>query len=664
MRALTAEAAAKKLPVRLRGVVTFFDPVRRYAFLQDATAGIFFWPGALALPGPLSLSAGEVVEIEGVALPGGFAPMVEGAAGQGAPVAATVLGRAPLPEPAAMRWDALNDDKFHNRFVEMRGVIRALKPDPETANLALEVSTPGGMVQAFVPGFDAATDRLPVEWIDVEARLRGVFSVAGNAQRQRSEVRLFVQTLDQIAPDFTSIENSFVEPPRAFPALMRFDAGRSPETRVHVEGVVTHRLPGRGLFLREGGRGLWVQSPQLSEAVPGDRVGAIGFAALAEQRTLLQDSIFRLVERGPAPEPIALTVAQARSGAHHSDLVQLQGELAGERPWVSGSALMIVAEGQRFRAELPAGVQPPPGVQTNDWLRVSGICLNDPLPSGAAPEIASDFRLLLRSPSDLAILRPAPWWTPGRIAAAIGSLLAVTAGVTVWGLLLRRRVAAQTAVIQEKLEREVVWEERNRIARELHDTLEQHLAAITMQLESVSARPAELPPAARDSLGLVRRMIAHTRGEARRSVWDLRSHTLEASGLSAALRELADALAGDRLPAITVRATGEVRRLDRQIEFHLLRVAQEAMTNAMKHAGAARIAVEVRYAPDAVQMLVRDDGRGFAPHDSPGGNGAHFGLLGIHERATKLNGELSIESAPGKGTTIALRVPLAAAIPV
>lgn len=656
VRALLAEEAAKELPVRLRGVVTFFDPVRRYAFLQDATAGIFFWPGALTLPGPLALAMGELVEIEGVTLPGGFAPMVEGVK-RSTPVKATLLGRAPLPEPAAIRWDALNDDTFHNRYVEMRGVIRATRIDPEHANLVLEVSTRGGIVHAFVPGFDAASARFPAEWIDVEAGLRGVFSVVGNAQRQRSELRLYVQTLEQISPDFAAVAKAFAEPPREFQTLLRFDGGRSPEQRVHLEGVVTHYLPGRGVYVRDGGRGLWVQSPQRIETTPGDRMGAIGFAALAEERTILQDAILRKGGRETTPEPVALTVAQARSGLHHGDLVQLQGELFEEKHWAGGSALVIVSEGQRFQAELPAVMQKRRGMKANNWLRVSGICLNEPPLPGAAAGTATDFRILLRSPGDLVVLREAPWWTPQRVVAVIGGLLAVTVGVTAWGLMLRRLVAQQTAIIQQKLEREVVWEERNRIARELHDTLEQHLAAITMQLESVNAQPAELPPAARESLGLMRGMIAHTRGEARRSVWDLRSHTLEQSGLAEALRELAATLVGGAERKIEVRTEGAVRRLDRQIEFHFLRAGQEAMTNAVKHAGATHVAVEVEYSAEAVELRVIDDGCGFDPKVLPGSNDAHFGLLGMRERATKMNGDLRVVSAPGKGTTISLRVP-------
>ena len=150
-------------------------------------------------------------------------------------------------------------------------------------------------------------------------------------------------------------------------------------------------------------------------------------------------------------------------------------------------------------------------------------------------------------------------------------------------------------------------------------------------------------------------MIQHSRGEARRSVWDLRSHTLEQRGLVFAVEEVASALADGGPRRIAVRTTGAERRLDRQVEFHLLRVAQEAMTTAVKHGAATAVEVEIRYAPDSVELVVRDNGGGFDPGAWPA-NGAHFGLLGMRERAAKLRGELRIESAPGAGTTISLTV--------
>lgn len=652
VRALSPAEAAEELPVKLRGVVTYFDPVRRFAFLQDATAGIFFYPGALAEPNPLALSVGELVEIEGFTWPGGYAPTVEAGGGRGLPVEAKSLGKGPLPQPMPMPWNALNDDNFHNRYVEMRAVVRKTSVDAAMANLVLELSTRGGLVKAFVPGFDGITKAVPENWIDMEVRLHGVFSVGGNPQRQRSELRLFVQTLDRITPDFAGVGSAFAAPARPFHTLMRFDPDALAEKRVRVEGVVTHVEPGRGVYLREAQRGLWLQSPQSAALAPGDRVAAIGFVAAADRPVLL-DAILRKLESGPAPEPLTLTSQQARSGIYHASFVQIDGEVLGDSQREGTRVFVVEADGRKFRAELAgtAGAPPPP----KSWVRVSGICLNFPPVPGPAMERPSDFHILLRTAADVTILRAAPWGTPQRIGTLIGTLLMAMAATAVWVLMLRRRVAAQTAVIQQKLEREVIWEERNRIARELHDTLEQQLAGITIQLEATRARLPGSPEAARESLVTMQAMIQHSRGEARRSVWDLRSHTLEQRGLVAALQEVAGTLVEGGGHRVAVRTTGAERRLDRQIEFHLLRVAQEAMTNAMKHGRAAEVSVGIQYAEDSVRLVVRDNGRGF-DNAVPPPNGAHFGLLGMRERAAKLRGELRIESTPGAGTTISLSV--------
>jgi signal transduction histidine kinase len=550
----------------------------------------------------------------------------------------------------------LGDDHFHNRFVEMRGVVRAVRLDSSTGDLTLDVSTPAGMLEGVVARFNPSEQRLPLHWVDVEARLHAVFSVQADPRRQRSKLRLFIQTVEQVTPDFEAVANAFAEMPRSYGSLMRFDASGSPEKRVHVHGVVTHQEPGRGFYLRDAGRGLWVQSPQQLAVERGDGVSAIGFVIPEGRHATMRDAILRKGTPGAVPEPTTLTMAQALSGTHHADFVQIDGELIEELPRAGGRSLLMEADGRRFRAELSRTAEGAmPRFPLGSRLRVSGICLNSAATARAADPRSADFQVLLRTTTDLALLRAASWWTPRRIATAIGGLLALSGATAVWGLMLRRRVAQQTAIIQQKLEREVIWEERNRIARELHDTLEQQLAAITIQLESASARLPGSPEAARESLGLMQAMVQHSRAEARRSVWDLRSHTLEQRGLAVALEELAATLSSTEQQQIEVQTVGDVRRVDRQAEFHLLRVAQEAMTNAVKHGHASHVKVELRYTSEALQLVVQDDGSGFDPQQPPS-SGVHFGLLGMRERAAKINGRLLVESAPGRGTTVSVTI--------
>jgi signal transduction histidine kinase len=152
-------------------------------------------------------------------------------------------------------------------------------------------------------------------------------------------------------------------------------------------------------------------------------------------------------------------------------------------------------------------------------------------------------------------------------------------------------------------------------------------------------------------------MLRHTRVEARRSVWDLRSKVLEVQGLGAALRSMAAGASSEEGPAVLLDIGELTRPLPPGSDFHLLRIAQEALANAVKHAAAREVRISLHETPDAVVLTVRDDGRGFsaAPPDAPGTS--HFGLLGMYERVEKIGAVLDIQSSPGHGCTVSVTLP-------
>jgi signal transduction histidine kinase len=275
------------------------------------------------------------------------------------------------------------------------------------------------------------------------------------------------------------------------------------------------------------------------------------------------------------------------------------------------------------------------------------------------------FRLHLPGPAGVTVVARAPWWTPQRLLVALGLTSALAALGLGGAWMLRRQVNRQLGIIGDKLRAEAVSQERDRMARDLHDTLEQQLSGVALQLDGLDDAVKTNPPAASQALTLARRMLRYTRLEARRSVWDLRSQVLEQHGLAAALRAMAHASATPASPGIAVQVTGPERRLPAAVEFHLFRIAQEAVTNALKHSGARHIGIEVTHLPDHTRLTVRDDGRGFDPDSKELSPGPHFGLLGMRERAAKIGVELNFAAAPGSGCAITATVPVAppAALP-
>jgi ligand-binding sensor domain-containing protein/signal transduction histidine kinase len=202
-----------------------------------------------------------------------------------------------------------------------------------------------------------------------------------------------------------------------------------------------------------------------------------------------------------------------------------------------------------------------------------------------------------------------------------------------------------------------VLAERTRIAREIHDNLAQEMLGISVQLEVVART---LPPSAevaKTHLDRVRILVRHGIAEARRYVWDLRSQALEKNDLPKALADTARRLTSDTSIQVQVDVSGTFRPLPHLVEDNVLRLGQEAINNAVQHAHAEHIFVNLRFDPKRLQLSVRDDGQGFRDQTQPDAPD-HFGLVGMRERAEQIGGTLSIHSANGSGTEIVVDVPI------
>jgi ligand-binding sensor domain-containing protein/signal transduction histidine kinase len=232
------------------------------------------------------------------------------------------------------------------------------------------------------------------------------------------------------------------------------------------------------------------------------------------------------------------------------------------------------------------------------------------------------------------------------------AVLALLAVLAVAGGIHRLRVA------QVRARFGAVLAERSRIARDLHDTLEQAFTGLALQLDAARSRLGQRDAdAARSHLDTARQLLRHSRSEARRSVSDLRSTTLEGADLATALSRAAEQLSAGTLVRIVVHIRGTPGPLPSGVEQNLFRIGQEAVTNAIKHAQAHEVEIDLSFHADRVELHVRDDGRGFDA-GSMGMPSGHFGLLGMRERAEQLGGELRLRSRPERGTEVMVAVPI------
>jgi signal transduction histidine kinase len=236
------------------------------------------------------------------------------------------------------------------------------------------------------------------------------------------------------------------------------------------------------------------------------------------------------------------------------------------------------------------------------------------------------------------------WWFYGLVAMTLA-----LAGLGLHRVRVRQ-VEAQFAA---------VLDERTRMSRELHDTLAQGFAGIAIHLDAATACLPKGAQELRDHLALARALVRQSLAEARRAVLDLRPQALEHADLATALSEMAGRLTAGS--AIRVEAAGESRRLPSAVESHLLRIAQEAVTNALRHAGAREIRVRLDFGADRVSLRIQDDGHGFAA-DSAGTaaqlGAGHLGLVGIRERVARIGGQFTLHSRAGSGTEVVVEVPL------
>jgi PAS domain S-box-containing protein len=206
---------------------------------------------------------------------------------------------------------------------------------------------------------------------------------------------------------------------------------------------------------------------------------------------------------------------------------------------------------------------------------------------------------------------------------------------------------------QETLRKLAVMEERNRIAREIHDTLAQAFTAIVVQLEAAQDVLITSRSKANSHIMQARRLAQKSLAEARRSVWELRPHQLERGGLTVGVKRLADE-AKHAGVSIQYKIKGKPQMIPQKIERNLLRISQEALTNTIRHADASEVLIQVTFRPRTIQLLFQDNGKGFNLKSIPKG----FGLIGMRERANEINSNLTLSSKRGKGTRIVVDVEL------
>lgn len=656
IRALSQDQGAKGYPVHVKAIVTHFDESADATLvIHDGSFGQFVMPPTdrASVPEWADLQRGDRIEIVGRTLRGGFAPNIE-------PTQIRRLGHAALPEPKQIPFTAMLTGRHDCDYVEIVGVVQRvyLPSDPNIHTLYADVAYGDGVVRAAF--WDYSTDDIQ-KFVDARVRLRGNVGTLFGPTEQLRGVSLFVGhtrdiTVLDAAPDPFSL------PTRTIRSLYNYSADGEANRRIRIRGVITCYVPGHPveltdftsttkfrhirhvLYVDDGTGGTRIETEQPQQVQSGAVVEVVGFPAVTPGKPIITNAVFRVAGDAAAqPTPVQVSAKTVLSPDNDAALVHMQGNLLSLLTNPTERILVLKVGETVFEADLPeeAGTGGLDQIRLGSVVAVTGVYSYrwGPPPS---------FRLFLRSPADVVLISAAPWWTMGHTAVMLVILALASGGSFAWARATARRKRQQY---------QAVLNERTRVGRELHDTLEQGLTGIALQLEAVSATLQTSPDVARRSLDLAQQMLRYSIEETRRSVMDLRSQALESRDLAGALADLAHQMTAGTGVEARIDIDGSPRRIDASIEHHLLRIGLEALTNSLKHSGARHITLLVRFRPDSIALVVSDDGRGLDqwPDEM---RGSHFGLQGIRERVDKLGGIFNIDAAPGAGTRLSVTVPI------
>lgn len=688
---LSASEAGARQPVSVTGIVTAAEPDwTGQFFVQDSTGGIFVENRGHPAPAP-----GDVVRVDGVTHPGAFAPIISEPHW-------SKMGSAPLPAPRQVRIENLESGANDGERVEVTGTVRTARIEGQ--RLVVELSVGGNRLQVnarVLPGV------APESLIAARVRVRGTAATHYNVVlRHLTSVAVYVPRI----ADFTVLEpereDPFSQPVTPANNIAEYRRGRGAEQRVHVRGTITIQRVGEGLFLQDATGGIRVQSTQPESFPLGAQVDAAGFIEFEHYQPLLRNAVVRRSGQADLPvQPVPVTFADISRGQHHGDLISLQGRLLDRsvRPEsrepgnFSGfkTTWLVQARELTFTVEYESRLEDATlvAIPLGSVVRVAGVCDST---VDAAGKLTA-LKVLLPAPADLQVIQRPSWLTPRRLLIGMALLSAGLLVVVAWLLTVSRKNAILRRLIRElehaqrelqeahdTLEQKVaersaqlqvemtarktaelqfkgVLAERTRLARELHDTLEQTLTGIALQLDTSFRLAPRDPAAAREHLQRARSWLQQSQIELRSSIWDLRSRELEQFDLAGALRHSAEQVVEDRAMQLAFHATGPTRSLPEVVEENVLRIGQEALTNIAKHAQATEVAVTLDVADGTLRLQVEDNGRGFQSDDVPDTTTGHYGLTSMTERAKRMGGRLQVASTPGHGTIITVIIPLGAA---
>lgn len=638
VRSLTPAEAGSGLRARLRGVVVFVDGPGAI-FLQDETSTTFFrLPAGIKPP-----AVGDEIEVTSKTRLGLYLPGLDDSEFR-------VLGRRPLPPGIPAQFDDLHFGRYHYQRVTMQGVVRSVQPlEGRRSLLRLAMGSRVVDVRVEVP---------PPARVLVDHRVRVTGLAVGlinTPRRQLVQPYLRVLGWEEIAVD--EVAPSAAEAPLvSAEELLAFRVSGLGERRVRLEGVVV-AVFGEQVFLRQGDQGFGVRLTQPVALAAGERVTVAGFPSMERFSASVVDAEVLEHVAGPPPAPLEVATiddlfsrsGDQQSGRHDGLVVRTSGTVRDAFKGEEGMTLLVQGARRTVQVRLPEGAVVP---GSGTVVQVTGVFQVETTIFGPGfrgdPGLAS---VRVVQAGDVVVLRAPPWWTTARLLTVLAALAGAVLLAALWIALLRRQVRRQTAALRLRIETEAALEERQRIAREFHDTLEQELAGVSLRLDALATRIAD--EKGRTLIENSRHLVARIQSETRDLIGDLRDPAEAAGDLAAALQGVAARHNSDSGGAeVRLDSAPNLPLLPAATVHDLRMIAREAVTNALRHGRAGRVTIAVETTAGKIALRVSDNGGGFDPAAALQGKRGHFGCAGIRERARKIGAEVAWRSTPGHGAIL------------
>jgi signal transduction histidine kinase len=655
VRALTPEQAQQKIPVHLNGVVTFCSRDISSCFVEDATAGIYVtFPLNLW---PTNLEPGQAVDVEGATSPGEYAPVV-------VVQRLTVTGRAQLPSPQSVSYDQLASGAEDSQFVEIGGVVRSLRKFGTTELYEMEIATGSGRLLVYLKNLPATK---PDELLDSTVRVRGVCATMFNHQRQLFAVDLMVPREEDLQVEIPAAQHPAEIPARSIGSLFQFTPQGNHSHRVKVTGTVTLFVPGTKLYLQDEQRGVLAEIKSTEPLTPGDIVEVLGFPSQSDYTPMLQDAVYRKIKSSTPLAPTHVTADEALSGNFDSELVQIFAHVI-DRTWRGNEQFLLLQDSNViFQANLEGadGADNFASVKNGSIVSVAGVCRIEP-GEGWVPGPdwrAKSFNILMRSPSDVVVLRSPPWWTLQKVLWMSGGLAFIALAAFGWVGVLRRQVAERTRQLEAEIQQRQVAErrreieqERARVAHDLHDDLGTGLTEVNMLTSLVKSQTTSVTEKERylDDLSETALRMVTSLDEI---VWAVNPRNDTIASLASYFASYAQRL----LDLASISCGLDIAEdlpeqpLDPKVRQEIFFSFKEALNNVVRHAHATQAWLRISVREQSLFVEVADDGRGL---DSQSGASGNDGIANMYERMQSIGGTCEIMSDALQGTTIKFRAPL------